>query len=97
MRWLLLVLVLVACSNDRPSDAARAQRRSEREAKAAAFVTQPPTSREHAMGTGSLLVVEVPVTDGYGSTERQQCFVWRDSAFKTANITCPSREVVITP
>lgn len=97
MRLLLVCLLLAACSNDRPSDEARAERRAKREAAAAAYVAQPPVAKEHELAKGALVVLDVPVTDGYGSTERQKCFVWRDSQFKTANITCPSREVVITP
>ena len=93
MRWLLLLVLLASCSV-KPDADDRAERRAKREAAAAAHVAKPPTAREHAMENGALVVLDVPTTDGY-SKDRQKCFVWRDSQFRTANITCPSREVYI--
>ncbi len=96
LRSIALLLLLAACS-DVPSDAARAERKAKRQAAAAAHVAKPPSVQAHELTGGSLLVINVPVVDGFGGTESQQCFVWRDTAFKTSSMTCPSREVVITP
>jgi hypothetical protein len=90
----MLLLLLASCSV-KPDRETRAERRVQRETAASAHIAQPPTQREHEMAHGSLVVVEVPVTDGYGGLDRQQCFVWRDAQFKTANITCPARETFV--
>lgn len=93
MRVLLVCLLLAACS-DTPSDASRAERRAKREAAAAAFIAKPPTAQEHTLDKGGLVVLDVPVTDGYGGMERQKCFVWREPGI--ASISCPSRETYIS-
>lgn len=99
MRVLMLIcaLLLMACDN-KANEAVRAKvradLRAEREAKVQAFVAQPPSVLKHDLEGGQLMVLDIPVSRD-GSKERQTCFVWRDSALKSAAFTCPTREVYI--
>jgi hypothetical protein len=95
MRWLLaLPFVLASCSGDDP--AARKQllqeRQAKREAKAQQVIERGPGVYTHQVERNQLLVLDVPVSED-GFVERQKCFVWRDAEYKSATMTCPSREV----
>jgi hypothetical protein len=92
---LISLVLLVACSSERPADEVRAQRKAKKEAAAEAVLTQPPDVRQHQIKDGALVVIDVAVPDGYGGVERQKCFVWREPGI--ASMTCPSREVTLAP
>lgn len=73
----------VGCSRE-PAPQERRASRGERLAAAAA---QPPRTQRWAIGEHELLLLEVPASNGV-TVSRRQCFVWRDTAFRTASMTC---------
>lgn len=84
---LVLLLLLVACSNDRSAPQARAERKARIAAAAEAHESKPPVVRSHSVNGNQLLIIDVPVVDAAGSKERQRCFVWREQGL--ASISCP--------
>jgi hypothetical protein len=92
----VIVVALAGCGEPRSSYGARTERLAKRAAAAQAHVTKDPVVTTHKVGTGELLVVDVPVADDGGYIlEVQKCFVWRDAAFRSVTMTCPSRDIVI--
>lgn len=55
-------------------------------------VNSPLTLRVLQAGAHELVVLDVPSAQRGTLVERQRCYVWRDSEFKTATISCPSGE-----
>jgi hypothetical protein len=51
---------------------------------------QPATEKLYQMPSGVLLVLEIPVNGLRMATERQTCFVWRDSTYQSASLQCPN-------
>lgn len=51
-------------------------------------LAKTPLPRTYRYADAELRVLQVPVPDGFGFVEQQQCFVWRDLEFKTSTISC---------
>lgn len=82
-------LLLTGCgkaADKAPSKAAQAMR-----ASVAEQVARGPASQSHRVGkSGELVVLQVPLATANGLlVETQQCFVWRDTEFRTASMSCP--------
>lgn len=61
--------------------------------KARAVATpRAPAQHVTRFGDHEIRQLDLPVSDGYGGTEYQRCFVWRDAEFKTATLSCPSEQ-----
>lgn len=62
-------------------------------------VDNGPSTRAHRIGaSGELFVLEVPSATARGLIlETQQCFVWRDTEFRTATMSCPHPPQVTLP
>lgn len=100
MRRLALVLTAAllvgGCGSDQSEQTARAERRAKREQAALDHIKQPPAVKTHAVGAHQLITVEIPVADRAGrSLGQQTCFVWRDTEFQAATLSCPSRDVYV--
>jgi hypothetical protein len=80
-------LAVAGCSNasgDKP-----VKTRQQRMAETEAMLNKGPSTRTHKVDGGELRVIETPVSEFPGIVETQRCFVWRDTEFKTASISCP--------
>lgn len=90
MRLPLIALLWLAACSDSPPDtqAARAERRAKRLQASEVQLSKTPIPRTYRYTDGELRVLQVPVPDGSGFVEQQQCFVWRDLEFKTSSISC---------
>ncbi len=49
------------------------------------------------MSGGQMGVVDIPVTSIKGMTERQTCFVWRDTEYKSTSMQCPNDRASYSP
>jgi hypothetical protein len=94
--WLAAVAVAVsACSDAPPSKESRQVRVQERLKKAEFTLGQTPQPRSYRFDGNELKVIDVPVADGSGFLENQRCFVWRDSEFRTATLSCPQAQEMV--
>lgn len=84
MRSLLIALLLIGCSQEKPKEV-----RVRQEVKASAPTTIPVNGNQ-------IVVVEIPSKDGK-YTDIQKCYVWRDAEFKTSSMSCPSEQTVESP
>lgn len=80
---LILLLALAACSDsERPVAHARAK-------NIAPAFTQEPVVQRYKIDGNDLLVIDIPSKNPAGFAESQRCFVWRDTQFNSATMTCP--------
>jgi hypothetical protein len=96
MRRLLLVAApttlvislafLLGCTDDKPKG--RLNPDPKRIAVMELQLSQAPKTRSYKVGAHELMVVDLPVQSGRVFVERQRCFVWRDSEFRTASMSC---------
>jgi hypothetical protein len=49
---------------------------------------QTPRPRTFRYADGELRVLEVPMGGTQGVMQLKQCFIWRDTEFKTSSISC---------
>lgn len=83
---LLAAALLGGCEGE--SAKPRVAIRKERIQAAEERLARTPQPRTYRYAEGELKVLQVPVADGLGFVEQQQCFVWRDLELKTASISC---------
>ncbi len=83
------LVALAGCSES--STQSKQERRDARIQKAKAELAKGPEVRTYNIGADQLLVMETPVSDIYGFVDYQRCFVWRDSEFKIATISCAQK------
>ncbi|MCY1167151.1 hypothetical protein D9M73_71080 [compost metagenome] len=95
--WLIAIPALLAgCADDDISKAAaRKATKDQRQTKADAALSKTPVPRTYPIGQNQLQVIEVPVADGSGFVDMQRCFVWRDTEFKTATMSCGQQPDVL--
>ena len=92
MRLLLVALVLVGCSADAQKPPRTAKDRKE---AAELQLAKTPIPRTYRYADGELKVLDVPVADTSGFVDRQRCFLWRDTEFKTATLSCGQQPEVL--
>ena len=88
MRYLVLTLALIGCTQEQPK--ANALKRERIEA-AKAIAEKPPQPRTYMIQGNQLVVVEVASADR-GFVDMQKCYIWRDQEYKTSSISCPSEQ-----
>lgn len=54
-----------------------------------ALVDKTPIPRRLKIDGHDLLVIDIPSKNPAGFVESQRCYVWRDTQFNTATMTCP--------
>jgi hypothetical protein len=91
---LALSVVLVGCDKEptkQELEMERAAAKAASKAKIAQRLAQPLEPRVIEAGPGQLLVLDIPEASIFGSSiDIKRCYVWRDSEFKTAAMSCPS-------
>lgn len=92
-----IVLILVACvclpGCDRQPTAEEVKlRKAEREAKVSGAINRSLSPRVLQAGVHQLVVLDVPFAETRTQVAMERCYVWRDSEFKTATISCPGGE-----
>lgn len=92
-----VVSILVAClclpACDRQPTAEEVKlRKAEREAKVAAAINRSLSPRVLQAGVHQLVVLDVPFAETRTQVAIERCYVWRDSEFKTATLSCPGGE-----
>lgn len=71
------------------------ERRAKRQQVAEDRLAQTPQPRVYKYADGELRIIEVPVKDFTGDLDHQRCFVWRDTEFKTATLSCGQMPAVL--
>ena len=74
MRYLVLTLALIGCTQEQP----KANKLN---------VERIEPQRTHQVGTNQIISVQVP---GEAWHDTQKCYVFRDLEFKTSSISCPT-------
>jgi hypothetical protein len=85
MRWMVLLLILVACTAEQDKPRVK---RADRKASAEIAVSRTPVPRTYRIDGSELKVLDVPVMDSGGFVDMHRCFLWRDAEFKTATLSC---------
>lgn len=78
MRYLLILVALLAGCSDKAVKPIKALAISE------------PAAKSYSLPNGSLTTIQVPVITMGDVRESQTCFLWRDSEYKTATLQCPN-------
>ena len=86
----LILLLLTGCSDSVPDKEVVKVWKAKNKERVESKLSKGPDTRTHTLPAGQLLVMEVPVSDYPGGLDSQRCFVWRDTEFKTAAVSCPS-------
>lgn len=91
-----LVLLLAACG---AAEAERPRRTTkERQEAAEVLLQRAPVPRVYRYAEGELRVLEVPVKDATGGfVDLQRCFLWRDTEFRSATVSCSYERDVLLP
>lgn len=76
MRYLVLTLALIGCTQEQPKPQAKQREQA----------TVEP-QRTHQVGSNQIIAIQVP---GEAWHETQKCYVFRDLEFKTSSISCPA-------
>lgn len=90
---LLLLLVIVGCS-DTPTGKPF-KTRQDRQAAAEAALSKTPVPRSYRFDGNELKIIEVPVKDSSGFVDLTRCYVWRDAEFRTSSLSCGVQPDVI--
>lgn len=81
----LICLLLSACGDAKTQVTSNKAARIE---KARQLLAHKPEQTTYTLGTNQLLVIDFPVRVNDDFTDIKRCFVWRDTEFKTATMSC---------
>ena len=95
LKYLLIALLLVGCSDKPKPD--RAARKQERIEAAKVIVKRTPQPKTYRIDGHQLIMVELPESDDQGYIEAHKCFIWRDAEYKTATMSCPNAQEAYSP
>lgn len=79
MRYLLILLLLSACSDAKPPTPVEPMP-----------VLTAPAQAIYQVAGGEVRVLQVPIDVISGIPITRQCILWRDTEFKTASLQCPT-------
>lgn len=89
-----LVLAVASCSNRDADKDARQAARVKRQQAALAKLDGPLQQRSWKVGQHEVVQLDVPSADRFGFVEKRRCIVWRDAEYKTASLSCDSRDSI---